>query len=367
MRYDRIYFGACANSRSKYLYRLLEVGGVLVGPFQAGPQQQLRRVVRWSETEFRTQNLESVRFAALVEPSPLVSSAREVETMFAFAPRPRVAIIPSEDDADTGDSGDDGQHAWQHISRRLSISTVPSAGPEIGLPGIPFTFALRERPWTPERCHLYPPSFRRTVALSLQCRPRDESIPFLPAEIWIQHVFPWCPKGWFEEPLALEMAPSRFAYESVDLPPSSCEVATCASVEEELSDDGGSTRAPSAQTTPQFGPGQPPTGMDRDEPIEAGSVLFEVYGNGQRHAIGAEGDPDDYDMGDRDRQVLPLQVLQLLRAVTRTHDEMYVEQHDVEDDDQDMEIGEEEYDEEEGEEEDLDESMDEGFDVEQAV
>ena len=52
--YDRIYIGACANSRSKYLYRrlssvftlvcpslnlkhgrLLEVGGVLIGPFQA--------------------------------------------------------------------------------------------------------------------------------------------------------------------------------------------------------------------------------------------------------------------------------------------------------------------------------------------
>merc|ERR1712151_1024414 len=76
MRYDRIYIGACTNSRSKYLYRLLEVGGVLVGPFQAGRTQQLRRVVRKAETQFIVEVLESVRFASLVEPTttPAISS-----------------------------------------------------------------------------------------------------------------------------------------------------------------------------------------------------------------------------------------------------------------------------------------------------
>merc|ERR1719199_1559281 len=69
MRYDRIYLGACANSSSKYLYRLLQVGGILVGPFQVGrSQQQLRRVVRQSEREFSVEVLEAVRFATLVEP-----------------------------------------------------------------------------------------------------------------------------------------------------------------------------------------------------------------------------------------------------------------------------------------------------------
>merc|ERR1719265_1705300 len=70
MRYDRIYLGACANARSKYLYRLLEVGGVLVGPFQAGHMQQLRRVVRRTEAHFAVEVLNSVQFTTLVEPHP---------------------------------------------------------------------------------------------------------------------------------------------------------------------------------------------------------------------------------------------------------------------------------------------------------
>jgi hypothetical protein len=30
-----------------------------------------------------------------------------------------------------------------------------------------------------------------------------------------------------------------------------------------------------------------------EEPTEPDDIIFEVYGNGQRHAIGTEGDPDD--------------------------------------------------------------------------
>merc|ERR1719284_1365906 len=71
MRYDRIYLGACASAKSKYLYRLLEVGGILIGPFQAGHMQQLRRVVRRTEAHFSVQVLNSVQFTSLVEPSPV--------------------------------------------------------------------------------------------------------------------------------------------------------------------------------------------------------------------------------------------------------------------------------------------------------
>merc|ERR1719478_35826 len=74
MRYDRIYLGACANAKSKYLYRLLEVGGILVGPFQAGHMQQLRRVVRRTEAHFGVEVLNSVQFTMLVEPpAPILS------------------------------------------------------------------------------------------------------------------------------------------------------------------------------------------------------------------------------------------------------------------------------------------------------
>jgi len=68
-RYDRIYIGACATSKFRFLYRLLEVGGILVGPFQVGEGQELRRVLRQTETEFSVEMLGSVKFVCLVEPN----------------------------------------------------------------------------------------------------------------------------------------------------------------------------------------------------------------------------------------------------------------------------------------------------------
>jgi hypothetical protein len=68
MRYDRIYVGACASARSKHLYELLEVGGVMVAPFQSAQRvQQLRRVTRRSETEWFVEVLKLVQFARLQE------------------------------------------------------------------------------------------------------------------------------------------------------------------------------------------------------------------------------------------------------------------------------------------------------------
>merc|ERR1712232_1007049 len=129
-------------------------------------------------------NLESVRFASLVEPS---RSAEVATPPFAFAPRPRVERRPS------ASSEYNAGHAF-------STSDV---GPDLGLEGIPFTFALREKPWTPLRCSEYPPSFKSTVSLVLRSR-------WLPREIWIQHVLPWCPRSWFE------VTVTSFATESVD-------------------------------------------------------------------------------------------------------------------------------------------------------
>jgi protein-L-isoaspartate(D-aspartate) O-methyltransferase len=68
MRYDRIYVGACASARSKHLYELLEIGGVMVAPFQTAQRvQQLRRVTRRSETEWYVEILKLVQFARLQE------------------------------------------------------------------------------------------------------------------------------------------------------------------------------------------------------------------------------------------------------------------------------------------------------------
>lgn len=155
MRYDRIYLGACGNSRSKYLYHLLEVGGILVGPFQCGRDQQLRRVHRVSETEFSVEILESVRFACLVEPVRQKSATQEPAT--------------------TG--------RW-HLN--------------YGLPGVNVNFTLRPRIWTLNGTASYPASFRAAVSCLLLSRSGNVSL-MLPPEMWTQHVLPFCPRWWFEK------------------------------------------------------------------------------------------------------------------------------------------------------------------------
>ncbi|CAJ1436714.1 unnamed protein product [Effrenium voratum] len=302
MRYDRIYVGACANSKSKYLYRLLEVGGILIGPFQVGHSQQLRRVVRQTETHFFVEVLGSVQFACLVEPTQCIRSAG------VFAPPPRSALH-TEEVQNSAQSG---------TTTPATMSSSENAENEshqlIGLPGVPFTFSLLESPWTPERSWLYPASFKQVVATGLLCRPRGGMVG-LPAEIWIKHVLPWCSRRWFEarhgtpaiQPLA---APAEAP--SLVLP---CK-------EEEESEDSASTRAPSSQNTPDSGPSQPPVDMrsisDQMSTDDYGEdVLFEVWSNGQRYAIGREGDPDDADQHHH-RMAVPLRVLQLLAEEART-------------------------------------------------
>lgn len=172
MRYNRIYLGACASSRAAYLHGLLEVGGILVGPFQAGQGQQLRRVVRESETQFKVEFLNSVHFAPLVEPAPSLPAQRQRQQPGADCHEPARVV---------------------------------------GLPGVPFTFALRQQPWTTERSWAYPASFRRVVATVLRGRHLDPSLPCLPPELWVKHVLPWCPRWWFEQlpPPPPPPAPSR--------------------------------------------------------------------------------------------------------------------------------------------------------------
>mmetsp|Transcript_29832 Transcript_29832/g.65736 ORF Transcript_29832/g.65736 Transcript_29832/m.65736 type:complete len:544 (+) Transcript_29832:111-1742(+) len=325
IRYDRVYVGACANSRSKYLYRLLEVGGVLIGPFQTGHSQQLRRVVRTTETHFHVEVLGSVQFATLIEPPaeefPALSEMSEMDftTTEVTEGTTSAPATPSQ------------------LSRRASVMTSTTSLEDggrrdsVGLPGVPFTFALCERPWTPERCGTYPHSFKKTVVMGLLCRPKDPTMATLPTEIWMKHIFPWCPRWWFEtkatraSPKLGPLLAPPVATCALALPDADMRAKTDADACDEFSDEGTSTNAPStavqsAETTPESRPTSSPilqpTEMDAGDispDEEDDDVLFEVFDNGQRHAIGTEGDPDDMEPDDGHAMV-PLHLLQLLEA-----------------------------------------------------
>jgi hypothetical protein len=278
MRYDRIYLGACANAKSKYLYRLLEVGGVLVGPFQAGHMQQLRRVVRRTEAHFAVEVLNSVQFATLVEPTPVIMPTIESQ----------------------------GQEAAIEDSRPC------------GLKGVPFTFALRERPWALERNLSYPASFREAAQTLINGRPRDPFTSSLPPEIWADHVLPWCSRMWFE---AKPPAPvSKQSKMRVALTFVAEVVKTrfrrrfsSASNDGDADSDGGSTRASSIDGS-QGGPLRRRTssmtslGSISSESSPNELTLYEALGNGRSHAIGSTSDPDD--MANEDRLGLLVSLLE---------------------------------------------------------
>lgn len=163
-RYNRVYLGACASSRATYLQELLEVGGILVGPFQGDHGQQLRRIVRESETQFRVETLNSVHFASLIEPASTVAS-------------------PLQEPEDAVD-----------------IRTATGGRHVVGLPGVPFKFALRQPAWTLERNWVYPANFRRVAHTVINGSPANLSKVCLPVELWIEHILPWCPRWWFQQP-----------------------------------------------------------------------------------------------------------------------------------------------------------------------
>lgn len=181
MRYDRIYVGACANVRAKYFYKLLEVGGVLIGPFQTGHSQHLRRVVRHSETHFTMEVLYAVQFSPLVEPS---NAAEDSPPSFLRHWRLR----------------DWESCPWRFGGRGASAGARAAAKDgdiPTGLPGVPFTFALQERAWSLARNPAFPSAFRATVELVSAGRAHDGTMPMIPPELWLEHILPFCSRCWF--------------------------------------------------------------------------------------------------------------------------------------------------------------------------
>ena len=86
MQFDRIYVGAGADeAAATVLFRMLTVGGVLVGPF-SGPDsaQRMLRVRRLGETTFAVDEVMQVQFTPLVGP-PLSADGRTAQPLAPVA------------------------------------------------------------------------------------------------------------------------------------------------------------------------------------------------------------------------------------------------------------------------------------------
>lgn len=135
-RYDRIYLGGLGNSESEDLRYLLEIGGILVGPFQNGQSQLLLKIVRESAAKFSTEVVsDSVNFAKF--------------------------------------------HGLGRGDKcKLSV--------------------LRERPWSWQRDPIYPESFRLVVRVLMRGQARVGEVQ-VPPDFWLK-ILAFCRTGWFEPP-----------------------------------------------------------------------------------------------------------------------------------------------------------------------
>lgn len=140
-RYERIYVGACVSRGSKEgIMQLLDIGGILVGPFDTPRGQQIRKVVRLSATHFEVTNLKTVSFGQLVS------------------------------------------------------STAKAEAPP---------FVLPYAPWTPESHHRYSRPFCAALLEVLLCTTRKESpLHVFPRELLVNHVFGYVHPRWFDAPAA---------------------------------------------------------------------------------------------------------------------------------------------------------------------
>jgi protein-L-isoaspartate(D-aspartate) O-methyltransferase len=269
MRYDRIYVGACANACSKYLYGLLEIGGILICPFEAGGgSQQLRRVVRTTESRFMVDVLNSVQFATLVQPTP--------DPTLILPSRPSTSCLG------------------------LRVPTRPR--PNCGLPGVPFKFALCEKPWSIERSLAFPVSFRRVADLVLKGNPQNGAMLCFPQEIWAQHVLPCCSRRWFEAP-QLPIAPTLL------LTPSS--LATCATFTGQMKH---ALRPSEGRCLVSGTGGSSSTASNSRARGGVGSWFFvEVCADGQENIIGNPFHVADADVGEQESHEIrgPMRVLRL--------------------------------------------------------
>lgn len=173
MRFDRIYLGAGADeAMASLLFRMLEIGGVLVGPFAgADGSQRLLQAHRLDDASYEVRELMHVQFTPILPPTLAAanSSAQELPIAPPLAP-PVGPPLPEDPQAQA----------------HPSFSTEPSAS-RCGIAAI----SLAPPSWCTANYDRFPSAHRAAVRTLLLIHAKADSLlSTLPKDVLLHEVLP---------------------------------------------------------------------------------------------------------------------------------------------------------------------------------
>jgi len=185
MRFARIYLGAGADeAMASLLFRMLDVGGVLVGPF-AGTDgsQRLLQARRVSEASYEVRELMSVQFTPILPVNLTLVHHVDAYGMPLESPAPAAALT------------DDEHASHPHPAGGGSHSTAPTATAPARLQSggrmAQATISIAAPTWCPENDECFPPAHRSAVrTLLLIHNQPDSQLSTLPKELILQELLP---------------------------------------------------------------------------------------------------------------------------------------------------------------------------------
>ncbi len=170
MRFERIYVGAGASARTAaLLFRMLEIGGVIVGPFAgAHGTQRLLKATRTAEDKFDVQEVLSVQFTPLLPPAP--HAAYHLAYHYSPPPPPR------------------GPHSKSNSQAEPPVRLIAPL-------------------WSPEEHLRFDTAHKDAVYTALLMHNREDTLfSTLPKEVLLQELLPHLPYGSFPRAAALRAA-----------------------------------------------------------------------------------------------------------------------------------------------------------------
>ena len=193
MRFARIYVGAGADEAlASNIFSMLELGGVLVGPFASSDgSQRLLRVRRLSESSFQVRELMHVQFTPLLVSLPhdelrrqavaaaaVTATATAPNNNNASAATPPAALAAALQDLSHEESGngDAPRPVSPGMKRRRSSSNSISIEPPS---------------WSVETHERFPVAHRQAVVAALLVHQHGDSLlSKLPKEVLVQEILP---------------------------------------------------------------------------------------------------------------------------------------------------------------------------------